>query len=76
MDLTRRKSCFLVVTREFGCLGGESVEDIVDERVQDGHSSLGNTSIWVDLLQHSVDISRIGFHSLGTSLATCACSLS
>ena len=23
----------------------------VDERVQDGHSTVGNTSIWVDLLE-------------------------
>lgn len=34
-----------------GCLGGNALEDIVDERIEDGHRLVGDTSVWVDLLE-------------------------
>jgi hypothetical protein len=34
-----------------GSLSGDAFEDIVDERVEDGHSLVRDTSIRVDLLE-------------------------
>ena len=64
LDLSGRKSGLLVVASQARSLGGNAVEDIVDEGVHDGHASLGDTSVIVDLLQHLVDVRRVGFHSL------------
>ena len=75
LDLSGRKGGFLVVSGELGRLGGESVEDIVDERVQDGHASLGDAGVRVHLLEHSVDVGGVRLDSLGASLATGACRL-
>ena len=47
---------FLVISHEFGRLMGDFLEDVVDEGVQDGHGSLGDTGLWMHLLQDSVDI--------------------
>ena len=33
LDLPGRKCCLFVVSRQLGCLSGESVKDVVDERV-------------------------------------------
>jgi len=70
LDLSGRKSGLLVVTSKTGSLGGDAVEDIVDEGVHDGHASLGDTSVVVDLLQHLVDVGRVRFHSLLVSGAS------
>jgi hypothetical protein len=70
LDLAGREGALLVVAREAGSLEGESLKDVVDERVEDGHASLGDASVGVDLLQHSVDVGGVGFHSLGLLLAT------
>ena len=37
--------------RRTGRLGRDALEDIVDERVQDGHSLVRDTRVGVDLLQ-------------------------
>ena len=58
----------LVVSNELGGLLGDLVEDIVDEGVHDGHGSLGDTDLWVNLLEDSVDVDGEGFGSLGLSL--------
>ena len=58
----------LVVSNELGGLGGDLLEDIVDEGVHDGHGSLGDTGLWVNLLQDSVDVDGEGFDSLLGSL--------
>ena len=34
-----------------GCLGGNALEDVVDKRVENGHSLVGDTSVRVDLLE-------------------------
>ena len=59
---------FLIISDELGGLGGDLLEDIVDEGVHDGHGSLGDTGLWVNLLQNSVDVDGEGFGSLGLSL--------
>ena len=50
---------------EAGGLRSELLEDVVDERVHDAHGSLGDTGLWVDLLEDSVDVDGEG---LGSSL--------
>ena len=47
---------------------GNSLEDIVDERVHDAHSLAGDTSIGVDLLQNFVDVNSIAFFTFASSL--------
>ena len=54
----------LVVSDELGSLSGNLLEDVVDERVHDAHGSLGDSSLWVDLLEDSVDVDGEGFNSL------------
>ena len=54
----------LVVSNELGGLSGNLLEDVVDERVHDAHGSLGDSSLWVDLLEDSVDVDGEGFNSL------------
>ena len=50
----------LVVADEAGGLGGDLLEDVVDEGVHDGHGLLGDTELGVDLLEDSVDVHREG----------------
>ena len=56
LDLAGGESVLLVVSDESGTLSGDLLEDIVDEGVHDGHGSLGDSSLWVDLLEDSVDV--------------------
>lgn len=51
LDLSGADGGLLVVCGELGGLGGDALEDVVDERVQDGHGAVGDTSVWVDLLE-------------------------
>ena len=37
--------------RRTGCLSGNTLEDIVDEGVENGHRLVGDTSVRVDLLE-------------------------
>ena len=64
LDLAGGESVLLVISDESGTLSGDLLEDIVDEGVHDGHGSLGDSSLWVDLLEDSVDVDREGFASL------------
>ena len=57
-----------VVSNESGALVGDLLEDVVDERVHDGHGSLGDAGLWVNLLEDSVDVDGEGLGSLGLSL--------
>ena len=56
LDLTGGKGGLLVVSGKLGGFKGDSVEDIVDEGVQDGDTLLGDTSLRVNLFQHLVDV--------------------
>ena len=57
-----------VISNELGGFGGNLLEDIVDERVHDGHGFLGDTGFWVNLLKDSVDVDGEGLGSLLMSL--------
>ena len=57
-----------VVSNESGALVGDLLEDVVDEGVHDGHGSLGDAGLWVNLLEDSVDVDGEGLDSLGLSL--------
>ena len=51
LDLTRGHSGLLVVPSELCGLCGDLLEDVRDERVQDGDGTAGNSSVRVDLQQ-------------------------
>jgi len=48
----------LVVVGQSGGFSGDSLENVVDEGVHDGHGLGGDTGIGVDLFQHLVDVDR------------------
>jgi len=70
LDLSGGESVLLGVADEAGALGGDLLEDVVDERVHDAHGSLGDAGLGVDLLEDSVDVDGegLGSSSLGGSL--------
>ena len=51
----------LVVVGQTASLGGDTLEQIVDKGVHDGHGLGGDSSVGVDLLQHLVDVDGVGF---------------
>ena len=55
MDLARCDGLSLVVTSKTSSFLGNTLEDIVDEGVHDGHGLVGDTSIGVYLLENLVD---------------------
>ena len=65
LNLSATQSRLLVVGGKLSGFGGDTLEDIVDEGVHDGHTLLGDTGIGVDLLKDLVDVRRV---SLGTLL--------
>jgi len=73
LDLAGGDGGALVVGSELGGLTGDTLKDVVDEGVQDGHGLVGDTGIGVDLLQDLVDVGRV---SLGASLLASLAALS
>ena len=67
LNLSGGESVSLVVSNESGGFGSEFLEDIVNEGVHDGHGSLGDTGVWVNLFQDSVDVDGEGFGSSSSS---------
>lgn len=67
LDLSGGESVLSVVSNESGGFVGDLLEDVVDERVHDGHGSLGDTGLWVNLLEDSVDIYGESLGSLSSS---------
>merc|ERR1719396_323058 len=51
LDLAGGEGVLLVVADEAGALGGDLLEDIVDEGVHDAHGSLGDAGLGVHLLE-------------------------
>ena len=68
LDFSGGEGGSLVVGDELGGFTGEFTEDVVNEGVHDGHGSLGDTGLWVNLLEDSVDVDGEGFGSLLGSL--------
>ena len=59
LDLATGDGVLLVVVRQTGRLGGDTLEDVVHERVHDAHGLAGDASVGVDLFQHLVDVDRV-----------------
>lgn len=51
LDLPGGDSGLLVVGGELAGLSGDALEDVVHEGVEDGHGTVGDTSVGVDLLE-------------------------
>ena len=64
LDLSARESGLLVVGGKLSSFSGNALKDIIDERVHDGHALLTDSGIRVDLLQHLVDVGRVGLGTL------------
>ena len=56
LDFTGGEGVLLVVSDQLGGFEGDSLEDIVDEGVHDGHGLLGDAGVVVDLLEDLVDV--------------------
>ena len=61
LDLAAGDGGTLVVVSQAGSLGGDSLEDVVDEAVHDGHGFARDTSVRVHLFQNLVDVDSVGF---------------
>ena len=59
LDLPGRDGRPLVVVGQTGRLGGDALEDVVDEAVHDRHGLAGHTGVGVDLLQDLVDVDGV-----------------
>ena len=68
LDFTRSDGGPLVVVSQTGGLGGDPLEQIVDERVHDAHGLGGDTGVGVDLLENLVDVDGIRLLPLFLSL--------
>ena len=63
LHLAGGQSGFSVVAGQAAGLDAQTLEHVLDERVHDGHSALGDTSVGVHLLQHLVDVGRVALDS-------------
>ena len=61
LDLATGDGGTLVVVRQTAGLGGNALEDVVDERVHDGHGLAADARVGVHLLQDLVNVDGIGF---------------
>lgn len=70
LDFPGRDGGLGVVLGELGGFGGDSLEDVVHERVHDEHTLGRDAGVWVHLLQHLVDVDGVGLLSLLGSLGS------
>lgn len=59
LDLSRRDGRLLVVRSELGGLSGNALEDVLDERVKNGHGLVRDTDVGVNLLKDTVDVGGV-----------------
>ena len=64
LDLPGSDGRPLVVVGETRGLGGDSLKDVIHERVHDAHGLGRDSGVRVDLLQHLVDVDGVRFLSL------------
>ena len=64
LDLTGGERLRLRVGDELAGLARNAAEDVVHERVHDGHCLLGDAGVRVDLLEDLVDVHREGLGAL------------
>lgn len=57
-----------VVVSQTRCFGSNAFENIINKTVHDTHGFARNTSVWMHLLQHFVDVDRIRFLTLALLL--------
>ena len=60
LDFARRDGGLLVVLSQTRSFRGDALEHVVDERVHDRHGLGRDSGIRVDLLEHTVDVHRVG----------------
>jgi hypothetical protein len=63
LDLATRDRRTTVVVRQTRRLGGDALEDVVDEAVHDAHRLAADARVRMDLLQHLVDVDGVAFSS-------------
>ena len=68
LDLATGDGRTLVVVGQSGSFSGDSLKDIVDEAVHDGHGLAADASVGVHLFQHLVDVDGIAFLPLPLAL--------
>ena len=68
LDLAGREGGLLVVGGKLARLAGDALEDVVDERVHDGHAARADARVGVDLLEHLVDVRAEGLDALALAL--------
>jgi len=72
LDLARGDGGPLVVVSQTASLGGDTLEEVVDKGVHDGHGLGGHSGVGVHLLQHLVDVDGVGFLPLLLALLAIA----
>ena len=69
LNFSARDCRSTIVNGQSRRLGCDSLEDVVDERVHDAHGFRGDASVWVNLLQHFVNVHGIGLLPLLSAFA-------
>ena len=72
LDLAARDRRALIVVSETGGLGGDTLEDVVHERIHDAHRLARDTGIGVHLLQNLVDVDSVALPPSSTVLLVTA----
>ena len=68
LDLATGDGGTFVVVGQSGGFSGDSLEDIVDEAVHDGHGLAADAGIRVHLFEHLVDVDGVAFLPLPLAL--------
>ncbi len=63
LNLAARDGRAAVVVCQTRCLGGDALEDVVDETVHDAHCLGADAGVGVHLLQHFVDVDSVRLSS-------------
>lgn len=64
LDLAGRDGASFVVLSQTGSLSTDALEDVVHERVHDGHCLGADPGVGMDLLEDLVDVAAVGFLAL------------